>query len=140
MLADQFRKKSTLYRTANVLSPLGDDFFWASDEDTSLMLTNHEKVYSYINSHPEFHMNVRFSNLSSYFSSVWTKAAAEAIRFPVLTGDFFTYADKDQDYWAGYFTSRSFYKALTRATEATLRGADIAYALSGIQQKVLCAI
>ncbi|CAI5458439.1 unnamed protein product [Closterium sp. Yama58-4] len=48
---------------------------------------------------------------------------------PSLSGDFFTYADRDHDYWSGFFSSRPFWKAVDRALEASMRAADMLYAL-----------
>ncbi len=53
----------------------------------------------YINDKPSWHSSVHFSNLSNYFQAVTDSSYQNNIAFPVLTGDFFTYADRVDDYW-----------------------------------------
>jgi len=74
---------------------------------------------------------VRFGTLTDYFSALRERAKASAqpskgahnipAGYPVLSGDFYTYADRDDHYWSGYFTSRPFYKALDRIVEGYQR-------------------
>ena len=96
---DQYRKKSTLYRTKSVLAPLGDDFTYPDMSYVNDMFPNHQKIHDFLNARPEYHVDIKFSNLSNYFYSVAKNAENSGLSFPVLTGDFFTYADRENDYW-----------------------------------------
>ncbi len=58
MLADQYRKKSVIYKTNVVLAPLGDDFRWETGKEITNQFTNYFKLIDYINSHPDMKMRV----------------------------------------------------------------------------------
>lgn len=123
LIADQWRKKSMLYQSKAVLVPLGDDFRYLMGSEWIDMRTNFERIFNYINKNPAMNMEVKFGTLDEYFKAVHSDK--ELSEFPTLTGDFFTYADRDDHYWSGYFSTRPFHKRIDRILLTYLRSAEI---------------
>ena len=125
LLLDQYKKKAQLFRSNVVLAPLGDDFRYDREFETRAQFDNYEKIMDYVNKHPELNSEIKFGTLKDYFEAVAQRSGVspgeKPIDYPSLGGDFFTYADRDDHYWSGYFTSRSFYKHMDRELAAHLR-------------------
>lgn len=129
MIVDQWRKKSVLYRTRNVLIPLGDDFRYTTSSEWEAQRVNFEQLFNYINNEPSLNVEAKFATLQDYFDAVRSTSGASGMeQFPSLTGDFFTYADVNQDYWSGYFTSRPYHKRQDRILLHYIRSAEMLHA------------
>uniref|UniRef100_A0A0N4ZVU2 Alpha-mannosidase n=1 Tax=Parastrongyloides trichosuri TaxID=131310 RepID=A0A0N4ZVU2_PARTI len=136
LLADQYRKKSLLFRGSNIFIPIGTDFSYNTLEQWPNVHDNYNLIINEINNNKDLKMKVQFATLNDYFAANDKDITKDKIDVPVVTGDFFTYADRDEEYWSGYYTSRPFYKRLDRVLMDTLRSAEIIFAsvLSKIQK------
>ncbi|CAM4928804.1 unnamed protein product [Rotaria socialis] len=118
LLLDQYRKKAQLYRTSALFIPLGDDFRFRTIEEAKLQFDNYDKLFTYINQQIHWNTHIQYGTLSDYFAQVLQEKSLT--EFPSYAGDFFTYADRADHYWSGYFTSRAFFKRMNRIAESHL--------------------
>lgn len=68
--------------------------------------------------------------MKDYFDSLLSEIDLNDL--PTLSGDFFTYADRDDHYWSGFYTSRPFFKRFERTISSHLRATDILFSIATI--------
>jgi len=131
MLLQQFARTGSLNPHNVVLMPLGDDFRYTHEQEWDQQYSGYKKLADYINKHSEqYNAQVVFGTPADYFEAVRERVE----RLKTLQGDFFVYSDIFSEnrpaYWSGYFTTRPYWKVLDRELAASLRSAEILYALT----------
>ena len=125
-----------------------------SDNEARAQFENYERLFDYINSTPELNAEVAFGTLGDYFKlqdfkkiekkenlnikknylheisvkipvSKTVEGATPVDQFPSIEGDFFSYADRTDNYWTGFFNSRPFYKWFDRYLERWVQVTDL---------------
>jgi alpha-mannosidase II len=126
MLQKEYRFTASLYQYKTLIIFIGEDNSFTERVMWENTYSNYGKLMNFINSKPEWKMNIKFGTIKEYFERIRTEESngGESSRFPILSGDFFPYSEKDNDYWTGYFTTRPWMKRFTREIEALIRAAD----------------
>lgn len=86
---------------------------------------NYENLFTHINSERKYFVEAKFGTLQEYFDAVHEEQRQKQRTFPTLSGDFFTYADRSDNYWSGYFTSRPYHKRMDRVLTHYIRSAEM---------------
>ena len=116
-------QRSTWYRSSHLLVPAGDDFRF---QNAKVQFDNWDKLIDYVNARNEsYGINLRYATLNEYFEAV----NKEPIVWPIYSQDFFPYADNQDSYWTGFFTTHSDLKGYIRSRAALLRATEL-YGLS----------
>ncbi|KAI6218663.1 Alpha-mannosidase [Aphelenchoides fujianensis] len=132
LLVDQWRRKSQLFRANSpLLVPFGDDFRFDTRAEWAAQHANYGRLFAHVNNRTEFRVHARFGTLREYFELVDEKERkGELEQLPSLSGDFFTYADRADHYWSGFFTTRPFYKHMDRTVQHFVRAAELLFAFA----------
>ena len=98
---------------------------------------NYEKIMNHVNTNERFNAQIRFGTLEDYFVELAKLNGQHDTEVATtLEGDFFTYADRQDHYWSGYYTSRPFTKRLERLVEAYLRTSEILFSITNLQPNI----
>ena len=124
-LFEQYRLKGGLFKYRTILVPLGDDFRYDNAQEWDQQYENYQKLMKYMNLKPDLNIKIKFGTLNDYFKLIRQEEEKSSVNFPVLSGDFFPYSDKNSAYWTGYFSTRPFDKRFSREVESRVRAAEI---------------
>ena len=123
-ILDQWRKKAALHSANAVFIETGFDFSYIFKESVAEVYNNYKPIMEYINNDANLNTQVKWGTVSDYFDHI----KGSNVKFPSLSGDFFTYSDRLDHYWSGYFTTRPFFKNLDRVLESSLRRTEVLFA------------
>ncbi|CAK92228.1 unnamed protein product (macronuclear) [Paramecium tetraurelia] len=133
-LAAYFKQQQTVYRGNILAHTLGMDFQWS---DAASYFSQMDRVMNQVNKNKEkYQMNIQYGTPKQYIQAL----NEQNITYPSQQEDFFPYADYPNQYWSGYFTSRSAFKGYVRRIGRYFQQVKLLYSLVKINNlcKSLC--
>ncbi|CAD8127927.1 unnamed protein product [Paramecium sonneborni] len=107
-LASYFNKQKNAYKGKILAHTLGMDFQWS---DAASYFNQMDRVMNRVNNNTEkYKMIIQYGTPKQYIQALYE----QNITYPSQKEDFFPYADYPNQYWSGYFTSRSAFKGYVR--------------------------
>mmetsp|Transcript_5906 Transcript_5906/g.5147 ORF Transcript_5906/g.5147 Transcript_5906/m.5147 type:complete len:150 (+) Transcript_5906:844-1293(+) len=105
-----FRTMSNSYNSDVLLHTAGEDFNY---QDANVNFKNMKKIMDYVNNNQgKYNMHIDYSTPDKYVDEINGLGKT----YPFKYDDFFPYADDEDSYWTGYFTSRVGTKGYVRKT------------------------
>lgn len=111
-----------VYKSSNLLHTIGNDFHWAN---ARMWTMNMDRLIKYINNNAGYGMTIKYATPGEYIRAIYQ----EGWQYSTKTDDFFPYADYDNSYWSGYYTSRVGLKGFVRDTGRWLQATRTKLAL-----------
>jgi len=130
LFVDKMRERARAYRTNVILIPWGDDFKF---RDASRQYSSMDLLIQWINSNVG-DVHIQYSTVSRYFDDMQHEATEREVKFSVVSHDFFPYADNEDSYWTGHFTSLPNLKKDIRRGEAALRTTERLFTTASVLQ------
>lgn len=123
MIKDTLSRAKSFKSTKNFLMLAGDDFRY---RDAPRQFDNWDKIMECVNGRTDL-IQMQYSTVSDFFSALHLEQelslndqSLTRMSFPRQEQDFMPYADGDEAYWTGYFTSHPRFKRLVRLAENIL--------------------
>lgn len=108
------------FMTPRLMIPWGDDFFFSN---AHLTFANLDRTIEYFNNKYD-DITLLYSTPSEYINAL----KEQDVEWPVRTDDMFPYADSEDNYWTGYFTSRADKKKQERQVASNFHSSTKLYA------------
>jgi hypothetical protein len=115
---------SKSFRTNHLLIPMGGDFRFMN---AHLNFKSMDRMIDYINTNYP-NVTLMYSTPGMYVDALY----AANVTWPTKYDDLFPYADKSEDYWTGYFSSRPGAKWQVREGQAYLHASNWMYSLKAL--------
>ena len=106
---------------------MGEDFCFQNAPE---FFASSDRLIDYWNTNimSQTNIELKYSTPSMYIDAV----AAQDIAWPTRYDDMFPYADQDDSYWTGYFTSKANSKKFIRDGGRTLNSSNKLFALAAL--------